>query len=157
MNEAQRGIVENFLSKRNTKPLYFGGLYSLSNLIETTEINDKLSLDDLVIKVLKYAKLYNSFIIDKKDVDTGPGRNRSSLDIWRHVKYFRPDTTIFDVMHSLYNIVDYKENGLYKIASLYCNNIRRRVFCRSDTIYRNVYNETTSDEYGLTFKFWEDI
>jgi len=108
-----------------------------------------LTLNELVLFVLENTSKYYSK--NKYMTETGRGRLRSSLDIWRHVKYFRPNISIFDVMNSLYEIK-------HELISHYCVTVNRRVFGLRK-FYSRVYSllENEKDEYGMVFIDWENI
>lgn len=76
------------------------------------------------------------------------GARRSSLDLWRHAKFFRPEIDIFTVMRALYYLQEEEKS----IASHFCSQVRRRVFWRGNGGYRWAY-----DEYGLKIEDWKTI
>jgi hypothetical protein len=109
---------------------------------------------------------YNSINSESQEIETYRSRSRSSLDIWRHIKYYYPDIEIFDVMSSLHKIYMNKE-----IRGIFCNDIKRRVFRihetdqfhndewknwqRSEEMYG--YCNRNVDEYGLDWEDWKEI
>lgn len=78
-----------------------------------------MSLADVIIEILKLSRVYVS--ANCENVETGAGRRRSSLDIWRHVIAVRPDVDIFSVMETMYYIMP-------KVNVNYCYVVKRTVF-----------------------------
>lgn len=162
--------------------LHSSHVYSIEPLIFIKGINqdtfytpmENISIgtpvDDLVLQVLELARSNSSFrlslpfdqifdtnfkLINRKGYysETFNGRSRSSLDIWRHIKYYLPEITLYDVMHSLYNIMQ-----THPIMSQYCNTIRRRVFNAQNSYNRPTnYSASVTDEYGLKFPDWKNV
>lgn len=133
-------------------------LFAKFSTIEPENIMD-------VEKLVEYI-LARSYWCDSLDEtgkrETEPDCRRSSIDIWRHAILYKPELTIFYIMRTIHSMskiidetdIDYNRSILY---SLYCPNIKRRVFklsilhlhCITDVIYR--------DEYGMVFSDWEHI
>ena len=132
--------VLQYISDKKTNPLRFNGSPHLRKIED---------LDELVYKILKHTKHYRSINIASGLVETNPNRWRSSLDIWRHVIYYKPNYTIFDVMNSLYIL-----GTNNKVFGQYCHFINRRTFKTKGSM---VFNQEMRDEYNLTFYRWEDI
>ena len=144
--------VLDYINERNTTPLQFWKLNEIKEE-ELTNIANSGNLDMLVFKCLECTNVYYSFNISTRNMETTSNRWRSSLDIWRHVKYFKSDVTIFQVMKSLWDI---KEN----LVGHYCPDIQRRVF--KDKIsnpygYYLACNDNIFDEYSLEWEDWEHI
>jgi hypothetical protein len=158
MNENNRNQVEYYLKNgyvMSLAPLFFEGY--LSNVEEFDP--NKYSVEDMIERTLELCKDHYSTNSETKDWETGPNRSRSSLDIWRHIKYYYPTITIFDVMHALYNMGknDMEDQNL---GGLFCPDIRRRVFRLLRLESHGEYDRGfgwPSDEYGLKFNDWEDI
>lgn len=79
------------------------------------------TLKDLVYAILENCIHFGSYEPESTRFETSYGRMRSSLDIWRHVIYYRPDVDIFSVMEVLYQL----RNDLY---GHYCSTVHRTVF-----------------------------
>lgn len=155
MNKINRKKVERELGGEDTNTLRFctynyssnywssGCIYELKRVVNP-KISDELSLRDVVYKILQLSRKYGSYNPHTKKVETDKGRNRSSLDIWRHVIYYRKRTSIYSVMKALYQL----RNDL---EWLYCHDVERMVFCVDES------ELDTNDEYGLQFKDWKNI
>ena len=116
------------------------------------------TIDDreLIRIILRNKEEYYSRNQMTKKVETGPGKHRSVLDIWRHFKFYR-DTSIFYVMSLIWEI---REELRYQ----YCGMVERRVFDLEETynlINRNTgsYHEDSnlSDEFNLKFIQWKEL
>lgn len=120
-------------------------------ILSSTEL-----LEDLVPLVVK--RTYISGSINKAGFkETDMAKNRSTIDIWRHVKFFKPETTIFQVMEILYKGI---KKGLY--YTVRCPDISRRVFKIRKLRIRNAgsslaFGFDTGDEFGLHIQDWENI
>ena len=132
--------VLQYISDKKTNPLRFNGSPHLRKIED---------LDELVYKILKHTKHYRSINIASGLVETNPNRWRSSLDIWRHVIYYKPNYTIFDVMNSLYIL-----GTNNKVFGQYCHLIYRRTFKTKGYVLADQWKV---DEYNLTFDEWKDI
>ncbi len=109
--------------------------------------------DAAVLLCLKLLEARSS-ISDKYGMETSAGRRRSAIDIYRHLKPYRPKLTLFAVMQTLYQL-DAVEG---KLVSCYCNNVKRRVFILKETFpHKESMHYFTDDEFGLEFPQWEDI
>ena len=142
--------VLDYIDGRNTTTLQFWDLDKLweDNL---TNIANSDNLDMLVFKCLELTVTYLSFNIVTKNIETTYNRWRSSLDIWRHVKYFKSDVTIFQVMKSLWNIRKC-------LVGHYCPDISRRVFkIRLDSYTYTMMKVDRCDEYNLEWEDWKHI
>lgn len=146
--------VLNYIRNRNKSSLIFCDSYS--PIKDKKDIADFKDLDDAIIKCLHLTFLYDSYREDENIFETSRSKWRSSLDIWRHVKHYLPDTNIFEVMESLFR-------QRKQLSGHYCPNIHRRVFKLSKD-YNNhglmIYNydgSLVTDEYGLNFYDWENI
>lgn len=85
---------------------------------------------------------------------------RSSLDIWRHAQYFRPDIHIFDVMRLLHKICREDDPRLPLLYGQFCSFVQRRVFkfsIHNLPSWGVLSGIDEVDEYGLTFSQWENI
>jgi len=110
------------------------------------------SVRELVLSVLAAADNHAS-LTDHNTTDTYPYKNRSSIDIWRHIISVTPDVTIFEVLRTLFELIRDKEVG-----SLKCPRIGRRVFrLKSVPGWTEDYGRFELDEYGLLTADWEWI
>lgn len=147
--------VENYLQNKDTNYLKFADdkLSDLGEELKEIYIpvdTEKENFDNIVLGCLNLTSKYASISSDNK-LTTHRHRWRSSLDIWRHVKYFVPECTIYDVMRSLYKNKDL-------LVGHYCDEIERRVFilkenspdCELMCLYM-------CDEFNLIFDDWKDI
>lgn len=146
-----KDLVLRYINRRNKNSLifcYFNG----EDLDKTTSsLIELLPLDLLILECLKLSLSYCSKDSVNDKIETEPNKYRSSLDIWRHVIYFNPEITIFDVMESLY-----ENRG--KLITHYCPDIKRRVFkLPRDHYFTSMNDEDCLDEYELTFYDWENI
>lgn len=149
MNEKYRKSVSAYLHSKycRTSPLEFLDYESNGEIIDPS----KYSVEQMVERCLELIEHHSSMDSETGIIETFPARARSSLDIWRHIKYYYPDVTIFDVMNAMYNIGE-------KLVGHICHDIGRRVFKlkanKSDWGLNYLDDE---DEYGLTFHQWSDI
>jgi hypothetical protein len=156
--ELQQIIEDN----KDTSSLFFSD--KSDNLIRgksipivsiTKEELENLPLDNLVYKCVFLTNDYYSINSETNEIETNPRKWRSSLDIWRHVKYFKPEINLVEVMDSLY-----KNRGNY--VGQFCGNISKRVF-KSAEIPECVINsygllyQNRIDEYNLIFNQWRKI
>ena len=131
--------VLNYLGDKDLTTLRFNGGPHLRKIED---------LDLLVFRVIGCTGKYASINTENKRIETHSNRWRSSIDIWRHVKYYKPEVTIFDVMNSLYNMRN-------RLRGQYCHLIYRRTFKTSRGGY--IYDQERGDEYNLSFDQWKDI
>ena len=115
------------------------------------EAMKNMELGELVYDVLDKTQHYHSSKVGDSLYETDPGRVRSSLDIWRHVKYLKPEITIYQVMNTLFaNRKDY--------VGQFCGGVKRRVFiCKENKPGWRLLGTDRYDEYDLVFKEWETI
>jgi len=163
MNSKQQAVLD-YIEDKNISNLRFGEVEKESKYGELKseyflDVSDKIlskeeKLDKLVPLVVK--RTFCSSFLEDVTKDTLPSKNRSVLDIWRHVKFYDPMATIFQVMESFM-----RTRGNYK--SLRCGNIQRIVFidkwCESkctNNRYRNDAEEHM-DEFGLYLEDWKTI
>ncbi len=142
--------VLNYLNNNLTTPLNFGKDFDYNDFIRKSK---KYTLDEFVLECLKNARNYGSY--DKNnDQETRCYAYRSALDIWRHVIYFKPEVTIFNVMSILYN-------NQIDLGGLFCWDVKRRVFYNVDREEDDdgnyIDDAESSDEFGFPFFEWEDI
>ena len=161
MNEENRKKVEDYLNSSkiySLAPLIFEGYESNKEEFDPT----KYSVEDMIERALELSKEYNSINSETDKFETYANRSRSSLDIWRHIKCYYLDITIFDVMNALYNLAVDK-----KLGGLFCPDISRRIFRLQRLEEKDCYDEYIEDsdvcggwhkdEYGLGFINWKNI
>lgn len=153
MNEEHRQKVYDYLNSeyiKSTSPLLFKDYQSPNEEFDPS----KYSVNDMVRRVLILSNNYFSVNSENNSIETCSERWRSSLDIWRHIKYYYPEITIFDVMTAIYDI-----RG--ELGGQYCSFIKRRTFrIKGEHTFGSrswVNNQFGIDEYGLNWKDWEDI
>ena len=151
INMTNQDLVNNYLENNNITPLFFSDYTGKEKKFSGKQ--DSLPLSELIERILvNTGKFYSCC----NDVETTPNRWRSSVDIWRHVIYFQPDATIFEVMRILYSM----QNILF---TRYCPNVRRRVFKLRSSLPENTHwlygvnGVYFLDEYGLNFTSWKKI
>ena len=154
--------VKSYLNDKNTSPLHFFldssayKSYFEQEIPETaieqnnTEELKQLPLPELIVKVI-YLTQYFKSENELGKIETGFAKNRSSLDIWRHVKYYLPDVTIYDIMHELFKL------NYDHFYTLFCPDIKRRVFHWYCLRASSNHDVNYRDEYGLTYYDWETI
>lgn len=148
MTEEQEKIIKYVKSRKNWKrPLVFLGM------TETHKLRLKnRSFDDLCLEILNMTRIYPSHrwdVLTKKHVwETRRGAARSVGDIWRHILYYRPKTSLFQVMAAFYRIQ-------HHVFSSYCSDVRRRVF--SPHLHSSDYVHGGRNEFNVEFRLWEDI
>jgi hypothetical protein len=169
-----RESVEYYLNSSRVyskSPLIFTCVSYNNDKYLPIDISDNPSIDNLVYRALGFSRNCSStrllkpleecllkdsttLIYNSYTKETSAGRNRSSLDLWRHLKFYLPEITIYDVMHSLYNLMQDKP-----IHSQYCYTVQRRVFnCRESGYTAPInYGIQSKDEYGLLFSEWKNI
>jgi len=103
----------------------------------------ELIIDDIIWKGREHLTLYAHN--GKEQCDRY--KRRSQGDLFRIVKYYRPEVTFKEFRQALFNLVN---SG--KVTTSYCNNINKRVFHKHYKGYQpaSVYHDTTVDELGLT-------
>lgn len=132
--------------RRGKKSTHFKGFG-----YEAVLTNEASTLSECIYGVLALSKNNSSFVVGQLGpAETGKGRYRSVLDIWRHLKYYR-DVSIFEVMNALYNMST-------SIRGWRCSTIRRRVFWIEEYGNAKGFNHYEEiDELGLTLYEWENI
>lgn len=164
MGAYEQSAVLDYIKPLDQSTLIFRGF-------DDSKVNvEKLSFDNIVELCVKLSEDHWSIIEETNEVECDPDRYRSSLDIWRHVKHFLPNATIFDVMHSLWDNKD-------SYIGQYCCDIYRRVFKHkgnwSDELYYvdpddyytddgdfdecSLECEGDYDEYGFLFPDWNNV
>lgn len=150
MNRANREKVMKFLTTVDTSPLIFE-LYQSPNCEQN---HKKFTVEDMVRRALRLSYYHKSCTLDGEIVCQND-RWRSSLDIWRHIKFFYPHVEIFDVLNALYEIQN-------ECGGQFCDLIGRRTFKLKGMngmgeCWSNCQDFCDNDEYGLSWKDWEGI
>ncbi len=153
MNNREK--VLNYLNSEDITPLHFHFTDDFNDKLEFEKVSG--NINELVKLVLKFTRGTSSYNVDD-EFACGIERWRSCIDIWRHIIYYFPNITIFEVMKSLYDIRD-------ECGGQYCGTVRRRTF--KIKIYsgdRGWFNQTFDglytdfrDEFGLLWEDWETI
>ncbi len=148
--------INYYVGHFNTHPLEFrvepGLKITETDISLITSRTENKNLEDLTLNCLFLTSGFPSFNPDTNLYETLSNRRRSSLDIWRHVKYFKPEATIFDIMAILYK-------NRSSFHSNYCSQVYRRVFkfpYFGDVSLRT-FDSTYHDEYGLSFIQWKNL
>jgi hypothetical protein len=149
----KRRIIRKFLRGRTTTPLTFKFSKEYDGF-KTALKMEKADIETGVLTILSLSKALKSVNSSGK-LETMHDRWRSSLDIWRHYKFYEPEITIFDVMEAIHAT-------RYELLTLYCMGIYRRVFRirRHETFRMEIYGRTHldyKDEYGLKFIQWKGL
>lgn len=140
--ENQRDDVLTFYDMyRRTVPI------DLDDLVPN---HNDLSLNELTKTFLDLSQTHTSVNTDKI-TETFYGRMRSAFDIWRHIKKYRPDVALFEVMNSFYEIRD----SLY---GHYCFVVKRSVFTTERTTWRETIGFPVKNfrctELNILFNSW---
>lgn len=110
-------------------------------------------LKSIVFEALTISRRASSCSKDSRGnyFETSSGRLRSALDLWRHIKTYYPEKTIYEVMEALYEL---EKKG--RVNGHYCGTVRRRVFWPTSG-GGVVIGKSFRDEFGLIFSDWENI
>jgi len=146
-NERLLEYIKEHDGKDDWEPLHFN----------TKELTKKVAkgftLNDLIVKCL-FMSYWNASLTSDGEWYCREGKDRSVIDIWRHVKFFHPKTSLAQVMRGLYEIYD---DNKRTIVGHVCKEIGHRVFnlrChKSDYEFFGDAN----DEFELTFPQWGDV
>lgn len=154
--KVQKYIMDNNM---DCSPLFFTKRWNEEPLEVTLPQKENYSsnrefLKDLVRVILQYTKHNYSINSVTKEMETVPGRNRTSLDLWRHIIYFFPEISIFEVMRALHSTT---------LTTFFCYTIEKRVFPTIKFYDLGVNTGCSAssvlhpDEYDLLYKDWENI
>lgn len=133
--------VMHYIETHDRSVLNFGNI--------ELQFEDSTPLNQIIISVLRTSVSTPSYL-ENGTRECRAGANRSSIDLWRHVKKYR-DVSIFEVMRELAEFALNK-----RIGGLYCGNVRRRVFYFSRG-WTSLSHESYKDEYGLSLYQWKRI
>jgi len=148
--DEQCQIVLDYISSKCQDTLVFCDEDGKDGYSIDKEFNTMPSFEDTIYTCLRYTLRYWSKNKETNKLETNNGRWRSSLDIWRHVKQYYPECTIFDVMRGLYRIES-------ELGGNYCKDIYRRTFKINPNRLFNMMDRPDRDEYGLLWQDWEHI
>lgn len=154
----RREKILDYNSRQCTDPLLFREFYGYENkIIPIPESQLKFNRDgspnkkQLVRVVLNMACNYSSYNPTTDKYETSPGRNRSSLDIWRHIKSIYPDMDVFLIMEAIHALYIVPSENIY---GQYCGVVHRSVFNLSDSRY---YVSWRCGEYKISFNTWRKL
>ena len=141
MNRINRTKIEIFLrTVDDISPLKFG-THAVFNL-------DEHPIEDLIVYVLNFMHRYNSISSSTGEIETYRNHDRSIIDIWRHLKFYLPELSIFDVMKNIHKV-----KGL---VGHYCPTVGRQVFnLKSIRKMYDFYNG--SNEFDVPFSEWKEL
>lgn len=141
------------MSKEQLAPLQFKNGYDIETDpdIEKNYFPELLDLNKVVKEILHLKDSYCSVNTITDITETLQRKNRSSLDIWRHVIFFYPEVTLEEVMHQLNKLA-----MCHEITSFICCDIKRRVFLYHSLSNQYIGHTLSQDEYGLYFHEWKD-
>lgn len=136
--------IEKFLDGKRVTPLVFKDLELPEGVSSDTPIKD------LILWCLETSYWHKSVDTETGVVETRNGAARTSLDIWRHIKYINPDITLESVIKALWEMGTI--DGTLKGHR--CADIGRQVFKTS--IQRPSWNMSglSSTEYEYSFNQW---
>lgn len=142
----RRQKILNYISRYDQSPLIFRSYYSDS--VPEQEVPAGLSIRDAVKEALMLSRNFGSYNPSINRMETTPGRMRSSLDIWRHLKSYYPDIDIFSVMEAIYQL----RRNLY---GHYCITVKRAVFKWANDLadMQSFY----CNDYHMTFNGWKKL
>lgn len=156
MNQEKRNTVNDRLGVifgNEIEVLYFSD-WDEKNIFNKNPF-DGMSLIDSIIECLSLNKEFCS-TSQKGGLETDSNCNRSVIDIWRHLKYYNPELTIFEVMSCLYEYIMSEDEEEFRISTFICPNIGRRVFILDDTSYY-VSDTQFADALHIDFHEWNNI
>lgn len=117
----------------------------IKKAIKKKEIDSTVKL---VTCILQHKEHYYSKNILTKEVETELGKHRSSLDVWRHAIFYKPEITLMEVMNILFNM---RGELRYQM----CNMLKKRVFDLESERGGELHHDSANkDEYGLSFGEW---
>jgi hypothetical protein len=152
MNEKARKIVNEtlgFLFPNGVTSLYFYSDFRGKKLEDNPFKN--LNLDNSILECLNIMRYCESYD-ENAHYECREGANRSVIDVWRHLKYFNPDLTIFEVMNTVYKLIYYDN----LINTFICGDIYRRVLIAGENeFYAHDYD--IYDVFHLFLDEWKNI
>jgi hypothetical protein len=162
------------IQKRREKILAYNSKHDCSPLIfktwngsrEVTIPSDQLKFNkdgspnvkQLVLTILEMSERNSSFNRDTNKFETSEGRNRSSLDIWRHAKNIYPDIDVFRIMEVLHKLC---KSGV--VRGQHCSTVHRAVFYRNENRGYDIFSRDDEDlmwrcgDYKISFNTWSNL
>jgi len=145
--------VKKYLENMNQEPLYFFSRHSTGPRVIERNFKGQ-SLESVVLEVIGLTQVFPSRY-KNKDLVCGAGAWRSSGDIWKHVKVWRPRTSLMRVMRIIFEEQEH-------LRGQYCPGIKKRTFkLKINSNYMgndyHMHRKSFEDEYGLTWWDWENI
>ena len=104
----------------------------------------ELIIDDILWKNKMFKTLYVANSAEQCDC----GKRRSQGDLFKILKYYKPEVTFKEFRGALFNLLNEK-----KIVTLFCGDIHKRVFVKyQKDKHRDcvIYSQNVEDEFGLT-------
>ena len=155
--KARREKIRLYNSDKKLSPLIFtdisGKAVKIKKLDLKPQENDPTKDVQLVRVILNMSKSHRS--IDKFTglFETGPGKNRSIIDIYRHALDVNPDVDIYSLMEA----VHYLYSTGY-IFGQFCGLIRRSVFRSHNHPGPNWINlKFNCKDYKIRFSSWKNL
>lgn len=159
--ETRRNKILAYNSKHDCSPLLFRDYRGLIKTIPKEELrfnNDgSPNRKRLVLSILSMSEHFDS-VREDGTWETSPGRNRSSLDIWRHAKALYPDIDVFSIMETIHRLT--KSGALF---TQYCTTVHRSVTYLSDSRGRDIFTRDDEDlmwrcgDYNISFNTWRNL
>jgi hypothetical protein len=98
----------------------------------------------------------DTIFVDTHKVQTAAGKRRSISDIYKICKYYYPACTLRQVKEMLYGGLT--GDDIPRFRTSYCHTINKRVWYQgSSDQASSVYDKTTKDEFGMTYKEWVEL
>lgn len=148
-NPIFRQRIKEYLKSTDTSPLIFSDYDSSNSSFDWK----KASLEDAVRQVLELT-MWNDSINSNGKCETSYGKFRSSIDIWRHIKFFRPRVSLISVMKAIWKICP-------TLRGQYCVDVHRVVFKKNSV---GGYTDPdmqrlkpTQSEFGILLRDWNKI
>lgn len=136
--------IEQQILSRNTRPIRLERL-----LKRRTE-----SLQEFLERFFEqWNNDRNTIYCDDSSVQTDMGRRRSLGDIYMICKYYYPNCTLNEVLNLLINVLPESMHDGFR--SSYCSTIHKRVWYFNEDEDTEVFNKTTTDEFGKQWSFYE--
>lgn len=148
ISSKQRRVREWIKRKGSRSNLYFVTTSGTVIKIQKREVKD------MVFEALQLSDSYWSARSNNgKLLETDPGRSRSALDLWRHIKTYRPKTSIYEVMEALYKLRK-------TVWGHYCSTVTRSVFWIPNSIqleFAHVTHNFNTREFEFRFNEWKSM
>lgn len=151
IEEMKKSVLAYVEKQYPNGPLIFSHIYANDEeyIKRKLTIREDNYLRDVVIETLNVSETRDSLTFDTKVRETPPNRWRSVFDLWRHIIYYNPEVTIFQVMRVLFTL-----EVSNSIIGQFCTDVNRRVFHNKTRYAFMVVDKEHHDEFGLQFKDW---